>query len=364
MKEFVHEWLPQRVVFCTNTSDVQIVKKIRQEEYERVMVMASEFEMDLAQRIAKDLPVVHWFDDVRMHVTVDAIERALEEARRVNADVLVSVGGGSTTGLAKAIALETNLPIIAVPTTYAGSEATNVWGRTADSVKTTGKSSRVLPRVVLYDAALTVSLPVEMSVASGLNGIAHGVDSLWAPNANPFNTVLAIESVGALADGIRKIRQEPDNLEARTDALYGTYLAGVAFAAAGSGMHHKICHVLGGMYDLPHAQTHSVILPYVLAFNSGHIPAIEQRLADVLSAPSALEGLEELRSELSAPRALHDYGFAPDMIPRVVDAVLKAVPENNPRPVTAPDITRLLELASEGGDPRELQTTLERSYGS
>ncbi|MGH3263220.1 MAG: maleylacetate reductase, partial [Trebonia sp.] len=294
---------------------------------------------------------------VVMHVPVEVAERAREAAVRNDVDVLVSVGGGSTTGLAKAIAMTTGLPIVAVPTTYAGSEATPVWGLTKGASKTTGTDARVLPRAVIYDAALTLSLPVEMSVASGLNALAHCVDSMWAPNADPINAAFAAEGIRSLAAGLPRVVADPMDLGGREHALYAAYLSATAFASAGSGLHHKICHVLGGRYNLPHAQTHATVLPYVLAFNGPAAPDAERRIAAALSGtalgtPTALDALVGLQRELNAPHALADYGFAEESIPEAAQAILPAVPPSNPRKVTVEDLRALLRAAWSGADPR------------
>jgi maleylacetate reductase len=287
-----------------------------------------------------------------MHVPVEVAERARAAAAGNDVDLLVSVGGGSTTGLAKAIALTTGLPIIAVPTTYAGSEATPVWGLTEGARKTTGTDKRVLPRVIVYDAALTMSLPVEMSVASGLNALAHCVDSMWAPNADPINAAFAAEGIRSLAAGLPKVVADPMDLDGREHALYAAYLSATAFASAGSGLHHKICHVLGGKYNLPHAQTHATVLPYVLAFNGPAAPDAERRIATAFGAAGALDGLVALKQELNAPHALADYGFDEESIPEAAAAILPSVPPSNPRQVTAEDLRALLRAAWSGADPR------------
>ncbi len=294
-------------------------------------------------------------DDVVMHVPVEVAERARAAAAEHDVDVLVSVGGGSTTGLAKAVALTTGLPIVAVPTTYAGSEATPVWGLTEGARKTTGVDRKVLPRVIVYDAALTMSLPVDMSVASGLNALAHCVDSMWAPSADPINAAFAAEGIRSLAAGLPKVVADPMDLDGREHALYAAYLSAAAFASAGSGLHHKICHVLGGKYNLPHAQTHATVLPYVLAFNGPAAPDAERRIAAAFGAAgpgSALDGLVALKEELNAPRALADYGFTEDSVDEAAEAILPSVPPSNPRPVTAADLRALLRAAWSGADPR------------
>jgi alcohol dehydrogenase class IV len=291
-------------------------------------------------------------DDVVMHVPVEVADRARRAAAEHDIDALVSVGGGSTTGLAKAVALTTGLPVVAVPTTYAGSEATPVWGLTEGAKKTTGTDRRVLPKVIVYDAALTMSLPVEMSVASGLNALAHCVDSMWAPSADPVNAAFAAEGIRSLAAGLPRVVADPMDLDGREHALYAAYLSATAFASAGSGLHHKICHVLGGKYNLPHAQTHATVLPYVLAFNGPAAPDAERRIAAAFGATAALDGLVALKQELNAPHALADYGFTEDSIAEAAEAILPSVPPSNPRQVTAADLRALLRAAWSGSDPK------------
>ena len=349
---FVHDTLPQRVAFGSGAAAANLASEIGNLGATRVMLIAAKAELHLADTITGGIPVAVRHDDVVMHVPVEVAERAREAAIGHDVDVLVSVGGGSTTGLAKAVAMTTGLPIIAVPTTYAGSEATPVWGLTEGAKKTTGVDRKVLPRVVVYDAALTMSLPVEMSVASGLNALAHCVDSLWAPNADPINAAFAAEGIRSLAAGLPKVVADPMDLDGREHALYAAYLSATAFASAGSGLHHKICHVLGGKYNLPHAQTHATVLPYVLAFNAPAAPDAERRIAAAFGSASAIDGLVALKQELNAPHALADYGFSADSIAEAAEAILPSVPASNPRPVTAADLERLLRAAQAGTDPR------------
>jgi len=350
---FVHDNLPQRVCFGSGDAAASVRREIGNLGASRVMVIAAKAEAELADEVTRDLPVALRHDDVVMHVPVEIADRAREAAAKARADALVSVGGGSTTGLAKAVALTTGLPIVAVPTTYAGSEATPVWGLTEGARKTTGIDARVLPKVIVYDATLTITLPVNMSVASGLNALAHCVDSMWAPNADPVNAAFAAEGIRSLAAGLPRVVTDPFDLDGREHALYAAYLSATAFASAGSGLHHKICHVLGGAYNLPHAQTHAVVLPYVLAFNAPAAPEAARRIAAAFGTSSAVDGLQALRGELDAPRALRDYGFSEDAIGAAAQAILPAVPPSNPRPVTAEDLRRLLRAAWSGADPAE-----------
>ncbi|GIE92392.1 maleylacetate reductase [Actinoplanes regularis] len=347
---FTHETLPQRVVFASNQAVRHVAAEVARLG-RRPLVIAAGAERHLAEPVLAALPDAAHHREVAMHVPVAVAERARAAAAEHDADVLVSVGGGSTTGLAKAVALTTGLPIVAVPTTYAGSEATDVWGLTENGRKTTGSDRRVLPRTVIYDAALTLSLPAELSVASGLNALAHCVDSMWAPRTDPVNQALALAGVRALSSGLPLVLGEPHGLEGREQALYGAYLAAVAFASAGSGLHHKICHVLGGMFNLPHAQTHAVVLPQVLALNAPAVPDRERQLAEAFGAETASGGLRRLRTRIDAPRALRDHGMRETDLPAAIDAILAVVPAGNPVPVTAARLDLLLRRAWAGEEP-------------
>ncbi|GAQ65528.1 maleylacetate reductase [Streptomyces scabiei] len=352
--KFTHETLPQRVVFAAGESPAAVAAEVEALGGSKVMLIASDREKELADPIAKEIPVVLRHEEVVMHVPVEVAARALRATADAGADILVSVGGGSTTGLAKAVALTTGLPIVAVPTTYAGSEATNVWGLTEGETKSTGVDAKVLPASVVYDAGLLTTLPGEMTVASGLNAMAHCVDSMWAPRTDPIDRALAQEGIRALATGLPAVADDSTSVEGIEQTLYGAYLAAVAFASAGSGMHHKICHVLGGMFNLPHAQTHAVVLPYVLAFNAPRAPEAEARIGQafgtVFPTEGASAGLAALRQVLDAPRALRDYGMPEDGIAKALGPITKAIPADNPTPVTDENLTALLKAAW-AGDP-------------
>ncbi|GAW51522.1 iron-containing alcohol dehydrogenase [Nocardioides sp. PD653] len=350
--QFDHETLGQRIHFAAGGAADALAAEVELLGSRRVMVIAAPDESDLAEQITHGLPLVLVHEEVAMHVPVAVAERARAAATRHQVDLVVSIGGGSTTGLAKAVALTSGLPIVAVPTTYAGSEATPVWGLTEKAEKTTGVDARVLPRAIVYDASLTLSLPVDLSVASGLNALAHCVDSMWAPYADPIDRALASEGIRALAAGLPRIVDAPTDLEGREGALFGAYLSAVSFASAGSGLHHKICHVLGGRYDLPHAPTHAVVLPYVLALNAPAAPEADARIARAFGTGTGLDGLQALRARLDAPRALRDYGFQEHQIAGAVEAILPAVPPSNPTTVTPENLERLLRGAWGGADPR------------
>ncbi len=349
---FVHSTLAQRVHVDSGGAGAAVASELGSLGASRAMVLATTRERDRAGAIMADQPVAVWHDEVVRHVPREVAERARTVAADHRVDSLVSIGGGSTTGLAKAVALTTGLPIIAVPTTYAGSEATNIWGLTEHATKTTGVDDRVLPRAVVYDASLMLTLPAALIVSSGLNALAHGIDAMWGPRADPLDQVFAAEGIRALRAGLPEVVKDPRSISGHEQMLYGAYLAAVAFASAGSGLHHKVCHVLGGMFDLPHAETHAVMLPHVLAFNAPSGPDAGSRIATALDAPDAIEGLRRLYVLVDAPRTLRSLGMPEEGIRSAAEAVLAVVPAKNPAPVTLESLTGLLRAAWDGTDPR------------
>jgi maleylacetate reductase len=354
MRSFTYDALPGRVVFGAGASRRKLAEEVGRLGAGRVLLIAAERERTLAEELARPLGdrVVGVFTEVRPHVPVELARAARESARSVGADCLLSIGGGSTTGTAKAIALEEALPIVAVPTTYAGSEMTPVWGMTDARRKTTGKSINVLPKVVVYDPELTFSLPPSITGPSAMNAMAHCVEAFYAPGANPITSLVAEEGIRVLSRGAPVAVRRPDDLGGRSETLYGAYLAGASFAVAGSGIHHKICHVLGGAYDLPHAETHTVILPHAVAFNEPAIPEVMGRVAGALgSGRSAATGLYDLVEKLGAPTALKDVGMKEENLDEAVDLILDAAPEDNPRPVDEAGVRGILDGAYTGRRP-------------
>jgi alcohol dehydrogenase class IV len=285
-----------------------------------------------------------------MHVPVETARTARETARRLAADCLVAIGGGSTIGLAKAVALDTGLPIIAVPTTYSGSEMTPIYGLTDGGVKRTGRDRKVLPRVVLYDAALTVGLPAKVSGPSGMNALAHCVEALYAPDSNPITALMAAQGIRALGRALPLVINEPLNLEARGEALCGAWLAGTVLGAAAMGLHHKLCHTLGGAFNLPHAELHTVILPHAAAYNRAAASGAMRLIASALGVGDAPQGLYDLAKKLGTPLSLKELGMPEDGIERAAKLATES-PYQNPRPVEYAGVKRLIEDAWHGRRP-------------
>jgi maleylacetate reductase len=352
---FTYQALPMRVVFGAG-SLAKLPDEVTALGLSRVLVLCSPEQEDTGQAVAAALGdrAAGVLAEARMHVPIEVARRARERAAELGADGCVAVGGGSAIGLGKAIALEHDLPVIAVPTTYAGSEMTPVWGLTEGGQKRTGRDVRVLPRSVLYDAELTLSLPAGMSVTSGMNAIAHAVEGLYAPDATPIVSLMAEEGARALAAALPRVVADGSDRDARADAQYGAWLCGAVLAATTMSLHHKLCHTLGGTLDLPHAQTHTVVLPHALAYNQPAVPDAVAALSRALGgARDPARELWELAGRLGALRSLAELGMNEEDIPRVAELAV-ASPYANPRPVTRDGVESLLRAAWAGEPPRSL----------
>jgi maleylacetate reductase len=290
------------------------------------------------------------FSGAMMHVPIEVADEARADARRVGADCIVAFGGGSTIGLAKAIALDCELPILAIPTTYAGSEMTPIYGITEKGIKKTGTERRVLPKTVVYDPLLTLELPVGTSVTSGINAIAHAAEGLYSRDANPITMLMAEEGIRALVESLPLIRRDPNDVAARSIALYGAWLCGSVLGQCGMSLHHKLCHTLGGSFGLPHAETHAVILPHALAYNCRDALPAMQRMARAMQNQSPPAFLHAFAKENGAPTSLRQLGLQEADVVRAVDIAMSN-PYWSPRPLERQGISRLLHRAFAGLAP-------------
>ncbi|MGO9454052.1 MAG: maleylacetate reductase [Candidatus Binataceae bacterium] len=351
MLRFIYQALPGRVIFGASSLD-RLPDEIQRLGASRALVLSTPEQRDQAQAVAQRLGAraAGMFDQAVMHVPIATANAAREEAKRLGADCCVAVGGGSTTGLAKAIALVSDLPILAVPTTYAGSEMTPIWGLTEGGIKKTGRDTRVLPRTVIYDPVLTLTMPPMLSATSGMNAIAHCVEALYAEDANPIISLMAEDGIRALGASLPAVMKDPRDIEARSHALYGAWLAGSSLGAVGMALHHKLCHVLGGTFNLPHAETHTVVLPHAAAYNSKAAPEAMARVARALRADDAAAGLFALASSMGAPTALAKIGMKEEDLDRAADLAVEN-PYYNPQPVTRDAIRALLDDAFRGRSP-------------
>src|SRR5215469_11356282 len=290
------------------------------------------------------------FPGATMHTPVEVTERALVAMKQCDADCVVSLGGGSTTGLGKALALRTGVNQLCIPTTYAGSEMTPILGETKDGLKTTVRDTAVLPETVIYDVELTLTLPVGLAATSGINAIAHAVEALYARDTNPVTSLMAEEGIRALARALPGIAAKPGDRDARTDALYGAWLCGVCLGTVGMALHHKLCHTLGGTFDLPHAETHTIVLSHALAYNAPAVPDAMARISRAIGGADAARGIYDLARRLQTKLALRDIGMPEAGIERAADlAVTNAY--WNPRPLERGAIRDLIARAWAGEPP-------------
>lgn len=321
----------------------------------RVMLIVAARDEGLAKAatdVLGDVVVLHW-DEVRQHVPSELARRAGQAAAAAGVDALVTVGGGSTTGLGKAIAVSAGHPLAAVPTTYAGSEMTPIYGLTEAGDKRTAKDARALPALVVYDPELLRTLPAAVVGPSGMNALAHCVEALWAPAADPVTDVIALEGARLLVAHLEPAYRDGD-VGSRAEVLLAASLAGNALGTVGTSLHHALCHLLGGMFDLPHAETHAIVLPHAVAYVLPVVPGARRRLAAAfgVGVTDVADTIWELGTAVGTPDGLKEIGLSHDQLPAAARAAVdKRL--NSPRPLNEPAAKRLLEDAWAGRRPRE-----------
>jgi alcohol dehydrogenase class IV len=301
-----------RVIYGAGVAQADLAAELGRLGARRVLLVASPRERQARGGLLQPVTsrIIGHVADVRRHVPTDSARAATALARQAGADCLLSIGGGSATGTAKVVALETGLPIVALPTTYAGSEMTPVYGITDDGVKRTGRSDRVLPRTVLIDPALTATLPVPIARFSAVNALAHCAGGMFAAGRSPVTDLLAAGGVRLIACGLQRIGADPADAVARADLAQGAHLAGTVLAHAGASVHHTICHILGGAFNLPHAETHAAVLPPALAFLQESCPQRAAVLGKALGAADPATAVGTLLAEAGAAVRLRDIGLA------------------------------------------------------
>ncbi|MGJ7530560.1 maleylacetate reductase [Variovorax sp. GB1P17] len=356
MLDFVYNGQPSRVVFGADALQ-HLEREIDLLGARRALVLSTPEQRGQAERVADRLGAraAGIFDRAVMHVPIETAREAREVARQLGADCAIAIGGGSTTGLGKAIALDSGMPILAIPTTYAGSEMTPIYGITEGGLKKTGKDPRVLPCTVIYDPELSRTLPLGLSVTSGLNAIAHAAEGLYAQDSNPVMNLMAEEGIRALAQALPLLYRDSQDIEGRSQALYGAWLCGSVLGNVGMALHHKLCHTLGGSFNLPHAEVHTVVLPQAIAFNASAAPQAMQRIQRALgkASASAAAGLFDLARRHGAPVALRDIGMKVEDLDRAADIAVSN-PYWNPRPIGVAqrgEVRELLQRAFEGVRP-------------
>jgi maleylacetate reductase len=353
---FVYQALPSRVIFGAGTLS-HLPAEIERLGAQRTLILSTPEQREQAEKLAIQLgsKAVGVFARAVMHVPIESAREARAVAAKLGADCAIAIGGGSTTGLGKAIALDSGLPIIAIPTTYAGSEMTPIYGITEAGIKKTGKDPRVLPRTVIYDPELTLTLPIGLSVVSGMNAIAHAAEGLYAVDINPIMRLQAIEGIAALSRALPRLVANSNDIEARGDALYGAWLCGAVLGNVGMALHHKLCHTLGGSFNLPHAETHTIVLPHSMAYNSLAAPDAMRDISKAISGEmrmglSAPQQLFDLAKSNGAPIALRDLGMKERELDKACDiAMQNQYP--NPRPLERIALRALFQNAFEGNPP-------------
>ena len=340
-----------RVIFGAGTIR-HLAREIELLGAHKALVLCTPEQTREAERIAGSLGagVVGIYAKAVMHVPIETARDARATAQRLGADCAVAIGGGSTTGLGKAIALESGLPILAIPTTYAGSEMTPIFGLTEGREKRTGRDPRVLPRSVIYDPELTLSLPLGLTLTSSMNAIAHAVEGLYSKDSNPIMDLMAEEGIRALATAMPGLKLHGQDLDARSMALYGAWLCGTVLGNVGMALHHKLCHTLGGSFGLPHAEVHTIILPHVVAYNAPAIGDALLRINRALGSKDAAGALYDLARDNGAPLSLRNIGMSASDLAEAAD-IAAANPYWNPRPIVRDEILALLRHAWEGKRP-------------
>jgi maleylacetate reductase len=342
MKPFIYAALPTRVIFGRGKiSEASAEAKRLGMKYP--LVITTPNQSSQGSVIAQQVGGAHW-DGAAMHTPVKETERALEFFREREADGVITLGGGSSTGLGKAIALRTDCPQLVIPTSYAGSEMTNILGETSDGAKTTKRDPTIQPETVIYDPDLLATLPDHFAATSGMNAIAHAVEGLYAVDGNPIVALMAEEGIRALASALPKAKAGHD------EALYGAWLCGAVLGSVSMALHHKLCHVLGGSFNLPHAETHTVILPHATAYNAQGADDAMARIARAIGSSTAAGGLFDLAKKLRAPTTLKELGMPESGLDKAAD-IAAANPYANPIPIERNAIRKLLDDAYHGRRP-------------
>ena len=349
-RPFVFPGLSTRVVFGHGTL-AQVPDEVARLGHSRALVLSTPHQEAEAQALADRLgtKAAGVFAGAAMHTPVEVTEAAVGAFRAAGADCVVSLGGGSTTGLGKAIAVRTGADQVVIPTTYAGSEMTDILGETAGGEKTTRRDPAIRPELVVYDVDLTMTLPVELTVTSALNAIAHAMEALYAPDRNPVIEAMLRDALPAFRDALPVLVSSPLDHQARADALYAAWCCSTALGYVSMALHHKLAHVLGGSFGLPHAETHAVLLPHTTAFNEPAVEDLLKPIADTFGG-TAGAGLWHFAKSVGAPLRLSDLGLKETDLDRAAEIATKN-PYANPRPVSRDGIRQLLQQAFDGHCP-------------
>jgi alcohol dehydrogenase class IV len=319
--------------------------------YDKAFVIAGERQAACVQQLIDELGkerVIH-FSNIVQHVPVELVEQARQQQVQAQTNVLVAIGGGSAIGLAKALALQNEHDIIAVPTTYAGSEMTNIWGLTTTAGKTTGRDMKVLPKYVVYDPMFTANMPTSLAATSAMNAMAHLMEAVYAHDTNPITYGYALDGMRKLREGLELLATTKQmTIQINQLLQYGSFIAGKALCDVSMSLHHKLAHVLGGTFGLAHADVHTVLQAYVLEYQWDALSSsVQQDFKEALQHPYPPVALQTLAKNVKAPTQLKEIGFTEKDIDKAVDTVL-AKPYANPKPITKAGLEQLLQNALGG----------------
>ncbi|WP_299775085.1 maleylacetate reductase [uncultured Tateyamaria sp.] len=351
MQPFTYTGHPARVIFGAGTTS-KLQAEVEALGIEKALVLTTPPQKDQGDALVAHLGPRSGglFSGAAMHTPVDVTDEAMAVYQRSGANGVVSIGGGSTIGLGKAIALRTDCPQVVLPTSYAGSEMTTIIGQTDAGRKTTQKTLKVLPETIIYDVDYTLTLPPVMTVTSGMNAIAHAVEALYAEEANPVLSLMAEDGIAKMVAALGRVQAAPQDGDARTDALYGAWLCAICLGSGGVALHHKLCHVLGGSFNLPHAETHTVVLPHALAYNALAIPEAMKALRRATASDTPAAALFDVAKSGGAPTSLRELGMPEDAIAQAIQITLEN-PYYNPRPLEADSLRATLQAAWAGDRP-------------
>jgi maleylacetate reductase len=296
------------------------------------------------------------FTRVEPHVPREAVDAARALAQQHEIEVVVALGGGSAIGVGKGVVFGEGKTLVAIPTTYAGSEMTPVFGTTdrAERRKMVRRDDAVLPKLVIYDPEVTLDLSPELTASTAINALAHCVEACYAPNVNPLVPPVALEGIRRIVRSLPLCITNGRNLDAREDLLTGAYLAGFSIGNATMALHHGICHVLGGRTGVAHGVLNTIMLPHVMQFNADAVPDAMDAIADAMTPHhphpppelSAPDAVAVLVATLPVPHRLRDAGVPEAVLESVAaDAAANSTVQANPKPVTQADLAALLHAA-------------------
>jgi maleylacetate reductase len=347
----VYNAVPSRVVFAEGSVN-GIADEVARLGARRALVVTTPGRSGLGDRVASllgDRCAGLWPEAVSQ-VPIELARRGRQAARDAGADCIVSAGGGAAIGLGKGISLELALPVIAIPTTYSGSEVTGFCGITIDGVKRMHTSLNMLASTVIYDPQLTLGLPVDISAASAMNALAHCVDAIYVPTVDPVTVLAAIEGARVIAQAAPRVVARPGDMQARADLLYGAYLGGVALTG-GFALQHGLAHVLGGSFNIPHGLSHTLVLPYVAHYNSAYAPLPLRRLATAIGASSVGTGIYDLARSLDVKMGLTGTGLDRSVLEAAARITVETDEGYNPGPVSVEAVRGILDAAWDGERP-------------